>query len=195
VCHPFTNLPEQTFGGVVLIKVQNDGGGGSLREVIGHIEGVWTTVNAFAPFEYHFLNETIDAQYRNEQRLGRLFSYFAFLAVVISCLGLFGLASFVAEQKTKEIGIRKALGASTRSIVLLLSRDFTRWVLAANLIAWPVAWYTMSRWLQNFAYRSTIAWWSFLVAGAAALLIAWATVSLQTYKAARLNPVDSLRYE
>ena len=147
------------------------------------------------PFEYHFLDETIDAQYQNEHRLGRLFSYFAFLAIFISCLGLFGLASFVTEQRTKEIGIRKALGASLKDIVLMLSKDFTLWVLMANLIAWPIGWYVMSRWLQNFAYRTSVAWWSFIAAGGLALAIAWLTISLQTLKSARANPVDSLRYE
>jgi len=152
-------------------------------------------VNSIAPFEYRFLDETIAAQYGNERRLGRLFGYFAFLAVFISCLGLVGLASFLAELRTKEIGIRKTLGASIRDIVVMLSRDFTLWVLAANLIAWPVAWFVMHRWLQNFAYRTPITWWSFPAAGSIALVIAWVTVSLQTFKAARSNPVDSLRYE
>lgn len=199
VFYLFTNLPQQTFDGVVLIRVKGmDRGRLSLPlmpEIIAHVETVWNSVNSFAPFEYNFLNETIDAQYKGEQRLGRLFSYFAFLAIFISSLGLFGLASFVTEQRTKEIGIRKTLGASIGDIVVMLSKDFTKWVLAANVIAWPVAWYAMVKWLQNFAYRTSIAWWAFLAAGVAAMLIAWSTVIFQTYKSARANPVDALKYE
>ena len=195
VFYLFTDLARQSFGGVTLIRVQSPRNLTALQDTIAHIEKVWTSVNSIAPFEYHFLDETIDAQYRNEQRLGRLFGYFAFLAVFISCLGLVGLASFLAELRTKEIGIRKTLGASIRDIVVMLSRDFTLWVLAANLISWPVAWFVMHRWLQNFAYRTSIPWWSFPAAGSIALVIAWVTVSLQTFRAARSNPVDALRYE
>jgi ABC-type antimicrobial peptide transport system permease subunit len=195
VFYPFTDLSNQSFGGVILIRISNLDSSAALSNTVSFIEGVWNDMNSFAPFEYHFLDETIDALYQNEQRLGRLFSYFAFLAVFISCLGLFGLVSFVAEQRTKEIGIRKAMGASIKDIMLLLSKDFTRWVLLSNLIAWPLGWYAMSLWLQNFAYRTSVAWWSFLAAGAVALVIAWLTISLQTVKSARANPVDSLRYE
>jgi putative ABC transport system permease protein len=195
VFYLFTDLARQSFGGVALIRVQSPQSLTSLQDAIAHIEKAWLSVNSIAPFEYHFLDDTIDAQYSNEQRLGRLFGYFAFLAVFISCLGLVGLASFLAELRTKEIGIRKTLGASIRDIVVMLSRDFTLWVLAANLIAWPVAWFVMRSWLQNFAYRTPIAWWSFPAAGAIALVIAWTTVSLQTVRAARSNPVDALRYE
>ena len=193
VFYLFTNLQRQSFRGVVLIRIR--GASPSLPEILAHVETVWESINSFAPFEYHFLNETIDAQYKGEQRLGRLFGYFAFLAIFISCLGLFGLASFVTEQRTKEIGIRKTLGASIGDIVVMLSKDFTKWVLAANVIAWPVAWYLMAKWLQNFAYRTSIAWWTFLTAGITALLIAWLTVIFQTYKSARANPVEALKYE
>ncbi|MFA9452419.1 MAG: ABC transporter permease [Candidatus Aminicenantaceae bacterium] len=195
VFYLFTNLAQQTFGGVMLIRVQAPPNLSALQDTIAHLERAWSSVNSIAPFEYNFLDETIAAQYGNEQRLGRLFGYFAFLAVFISCLGLVGLASFMAERRTKEIGIRKTLGAGLRDIVIMLSRDFTLWVLAANLIAWPVAWLVMQRWLQNFAYRTPIAWWSFPAAGTIALVIAWITVSLQTFRAARSNPVDALRYE
>jgi len=195
VFYLFTDLARQSSGGVVLIRVKAPQGLNDLQETIARIEDAWLGVNSIAPFEYRFLDETIAAQYGNERRLGRLFGYFAFLAVFISCLGLVGLASFLAELRTKEIGIRKTLGASIRDIVVMLSRDFTLWVLAANLIAWPVAWFVMHRWLQNFAYRTPITWWSFPAAGSIALVIAWVTVSLQTFKAARSNPVDSLRYE
>ncbi|NIR49132.1 FtsX-like permease family protein [candidate division KSB1 bacterium] len=147
------------------------------------------------PFEYYFLDSHFDQLYRSEQRLGEIFKYFAFLAIFIACLGLFGLAAYTAEQRTKEIGIRKVLGASVAGIVGLLSKDFVKMVLIANVIAWPIAWYAMHRWLQNFAYRIDIDWFVFALAGGLALIIALATVSSQAIKAALINPVESLRYE
>ncbi len=194
VYYLFTNMPEQTFSGVILIKVTARTSR-SLQNVIVQVEKLWSKVNSFAPFEYYFLDETIKAQYSGERRLGRLFGYFAFLAIFISCLGLFGLASFVAEQKTKEIGIRKILGASYRDIIVLLSRDFTLWILAANLIAWPSGWWLMHRWLQGFAYRTSVDLMRFVTAAALALVVAWLTVSLQLFKTAHASPVDSLRTE
>jgi len=147
------------------------------------------------PFEFNFLDETVDDYYRFVQRMGSLLQYFALLAIFISCLGLFALASFMSEQRTKEIGVRKTLGASVTGIVLLLSREFTKWVLLANLIACPVAWFAMGKWLQNFAYRINRGWFTFLLAGILALTIALITVSYQSIKAALANPVESLRYE
>ena len=120
---------------------------------------------------------------------------FSLLAIFISCLGMFGLISFEAERRTKEIGIRKTLGASIPGVVMLLTRDFTKWILIANIIAWPLAWYFMSKWLQNFAYRIDMSWWIFALAGGLALLIALLTLSWQAIRAATANPVDSLRYE
>ena len=117
------------------------------------------------------------------------------LAIFIACLGLFAFAAFTVEQRTKEIGIRKVLGASVSSVTALLSRDFVQLVLLANLIAWPIAWFAMNRWLQNFAYRIEISWWVFLLAGGLALVIALLTVSVQAIRAALANPVESLRYE
>jgi len=125
----------------------------------------------------------------------QMFGYFSILAIFISCLGLFGLASFTAVRRTKEIGVRKILGASLTNIVLLLSRDFTKWVLVANIIAWPVAYFAMERWLKNFVYRISPNWTEFLLAGIIAFLIALLTVSFQSFKAAACDPVDSLRYE
>jgi putative ABC transport system permease protein len=180
---------------VALIKVKGDPAGRLFKEAIAHIEKVWKSVNTVAPFEFHFLDEALDAQYRNEQRQGQLFGVFAFLAIFISCLGLFGLASFTAEQKTKEIGIRKTLGASIPNIVRLLSGDFSKAVLAANLISWPLAWYAMNGWLRGFAYRTPLSPWIFVGAGLAALIISWLTVGLQTLRSARTNPVDALHFE
>ncbi|MHA1943389.1 MAG: ABC transporter permease [Candidatus Thorarchaeota archaeon] len=147
------------------------------------------------PLEYSFLDEDIDNLYKIEQRIGNLVRYGTFLAIFIACLGLFGLASFTAEKRTKEIGIRKVLGASISGIVLLLTKEFTKWVILANLIAWPIAYYVMSRWLQNFAYHVNIGIWTFLLSAALALVTALITISFQAVKTAASNPVDSLRYE
>ena len=128
-------------------------------------------------------------------RVGPLVGTFALLAILVACLGLFGLAAFTAEQRTKEIGVRKVLGASVKSIVLLLSKEFATLVLVANLIAWPVAYFVIGDWLQNFAYRVDVAWWVFLLAGVTALLIALGTVGYQALRAALSNPIEALRYE
>jgi putative ABC transport system permease protein len=127
--------------------------------------------------------------------MGQIFISFTLMAIFISCLGLFGLASFTADQRTKEIGIRKVLGASVSNVVVLLSRDFTKWVILANVVAWPVAYLIMNKWLQNFAYRISLAVWIFVLSGVIALLIALFTVSTKALKAAVADPVDSLRYE
>jgi putative ABC transport system permease protein len=137
----------------------------------------------------------LQAQYETEQRLARTFGFFAALAIIIACLGLFGLVAYTAERRTKEIGIRKVLGASVSSIVRLLSTDFVRLVLIAFVVATPLAWFAMNRWLEDFAYRIEIGPGIFLLAGGAALLIALATVSYQAIKAALADPVKSLRYE
>jgi putative ABC transport system permease protein len=124
-----------------------------------------------------------------------LFGYFTILGIIISCLGLLGLASFTAEQRRKEIGIRKVLGSTSSGLVVLLSKDYTKWVIISNLIAWPLAWYGMTQWLRNFSYRIEINWWVFLIAGALALAIALLTVSSQAIKAAFDNPIDAIKYE
>lgn len=147
------------------------------------------------PFEYTFLDEEIDRLYRGEHLTGKIISYITLLAVLISSLGLFGLASFTAEQRTKEIGIRKVLGASVLGITVLLSKDFIRWIFIANLIAWPAAYFALNKWLQNFAFRINIGLETFIFAGLLALLIALLTVSYQSIKAATSNLVEALRYE
>jgi putative ABC transport system permease protein len=147
------------------------------------------------PFEYHFLNEIFDRMYRAEAKIGTLLKYFSFLAVFIAYLGLFGLASFTAEQRTKEIGIRKVLGANISQICLLLCREFFLLVLLANLIAWPSAYFIMKNWLQSYAYRTSLELLIFVTAMAAALLVALLSVSFQAVKAALSNPANSLRYE
>ncbi len=147
------------------------------------------------PFELHFLDQTLERQYRSEMVMQQLSGLFGGLAIFIACLGLFGLAAFTTEQRTKEIGIRKVLGASVSNIVSLLSKDFLKLVLIANVIAWPLAWWAMRQWLQDFAYRVELGWEIFALAGVAALLIALLTVSYQAIKAAMANPVKSLRTE
>jgi len=148
-----------------------------------------------SPFDYRFMDEEIDDLYRSEVRIGALVRAGTALAVLIASLGLFGLASFMAEQRTKEIGIRKVLGSSTGAIVSLLTKDFLLWVGISNLIAWPVAWWVMSNWLRNFAYRVPLTIWPFVLSGAAALVTAWLTVSWQSLRAATSDPVKALRYE
>ena len=147
------------------------------------------------PFEYFFLDEDLAKLYRSELKTGEIISSFSVLAIFIACLGLFGLAAFTAERRTKEIGIRKALGATVPGVIFLLSKEFTKWVLIANIIAWPVAYYFMNDWLKDFAYRINIPMWSFVISGCLALTIAWLTIGANAIKAARANPVESLRYE
>jgi hypothetical protein len=168
---------------------------GQTEAAIAGAKQIWQKLNPSYTFDYGFLDQDLDRLYRAEQRMGRIFNAFALLAIFISCLGLYGLAAFTAEQRTKEIGIRKVLGASVSSVVSLLSRDFIKLVLISNLMAWPLAWYGMHHWLQDFAYRIDLSWWVFVMAGVAALVIALFTVSFQAIKAAIANPVNSLRSE
>lgn len=165
------------------------------ENLIADLEKRWKTMAPDQPFSYQFLDDAFARMYSNEQRIGALAGVFAGLAVLVSCLGLFGLVAFTAEQRTKEIGIRKVLGAGMGSIIGLLSRDFLKLVLLAILLATPCAWYFMHNWLQNFAYHVGLNGWIFLLAGAAAIGIAVLTVSYQSIKAAMANPIKSLRNE
>ena len=168
---------------------------GEVSHTLNFLEGTWNRFVPEYPFEHFFMDEKFARYYRYEQKVGELFALFAILAIVISCLGVFGLISYTAEQSTKEIGVRKVLGARTASIVLLLSKRFVRWVLGANLIAWPLAWIAMNKWLEGFAYRVSINPLFFPLAGLTALAIALATVSYHSIKTAFTDPADSLRYE
>jgi putative ABC transport system permease protein len=163
--------------------------------VLASVESVWKRLNPDKPFEYRFLDEQFSRIYRTEQRTGTILGVFTALAIGIACLGLFGLAAFAAETRTKEIGIRKVLGASVASIVALLSKDFLKLVAVAIVVATPLAWWAMKTWLQDFAYRAELSWWVFAAAGALAVVIALATVSVQAWRAARANPVNALRSE
>jgi putative ABC transport system permease protein len=159
------------------------------------MEKTWKKFSPAYPFNYSFFDDIFDRAYRLEQRLGSMFNVFSILAVVIACLGLFGLAAFTAEQRTKEIGVRKVLGASQKNIFVLLSKEFTKWVFIANFFAWPIAYLAMNEWLQSFAYRAPLAPWIFVLATALAAAVALGTVATQTLKVASTNPVDVLRYE
>ena len=155
----------------------------------------WGELDPNRPFNYFFLDDAYANQYRREERLKNITFYFSFLAIFIGCMGLFGMASFTTEQRTKEIGIRKVLGASVLGIVRLLTKEFLLLVIVANLIAWPVVYWAMNRWLQSFAYRTGIDPLIFVLSAVLALAIALFTVSYQAIRAALSNPVDSLRYE
>jgi ABC-type antimicrobial peptide transport system permease subunit len=177
--------------GVILIKIN----GKNIPGTIQAIKKAWHGFNPNYPFDFHFLDANYDALYNSESRLSTLLRYFTILAIFVSCLGLFGMAAFMVERRTKEIGIRKVLGASVSELLVLLSREYAKWVLLANLIAWPTAFVLFSRWLQNYAYRIEIGPWVFIFSAAAALLIALLTVGYQAFRAAAANPVDSLKYE
>jgi len=168
---------------------------GDIAGTLALIKEKWQTMAPADPFTWSFMDEEFNNLYFSEQRTGKIFITFATLAILIACLGLFGLAAYAAEQRTKEIGIRKVLGASVGNIAGMLSKNFLKLVLIASLIAFPVAWWMMHKWLEDFAYRVSISWWIFFVSGAIALLIAIFTVSFQAIKAARANPVKSLRTE
>jgi len=168
---------------------------GGASDIISRVENLWKQYAPNEPFQYSFLDENFDRLFRTEQRMGKLFSIFSGLAIFIACLGLFALAAFTSEQRTKEIGIRKSMGASVVSLSILLSKEFTKLVIIAFIPAAIVAWYVCNNWLDGFAYRIDINPVVFVLSGLAAIVIAWLTVSYQSIKAAAANPVDSLRYE
>jgi len=179
------------WGSYIIAKVQPE-------NIAGTIEAVnekWDEFVDDQPFEYSFLQQDLQSAYRSEEQAGMIFSIFSILAIFIACLGLLGLASFTTEQRTKEIGIRKAMGASTGSVMILLSKEINRLVLISTILAWPIAWYFMKNWLDNFAYRTEIGFGAFIAATLLTYVIALSTVSFQSYRAAMLNPVDTLREE
>ncbi len=181
-----TGLVRQLF---IKIKGQN------IASTLAGLEKTWKERVAYRPFDYHFLDEDFNALYKTEQRTAKLFALFSGLAIALACLGLFALAAFTTVQRTKEIGIRKILGANTGNITLLISRQFISLVLIGIVIASPLAWWAANSWLQDFAYRINISWWIFIAAGAMAVLIALITVSYHAIKASLANPVKSLRTE
>ena len=185
----FRLLPKETSR--IMVKVK----GGQEKETINNIRSVYEKFNPGYSFDYKFLDQDYQAQYEAEMRVAKLSRYFAGLAILISCLGLFGLAAFTAERRLKEVGIRKVLGSSVFGIVTLLSADFTKIVLLSILIALPIGYVITKQWLDGFAFRISLEWWYFIGAGVIALTISWITVTAQAFKAARVNPVKCLNNE
>jgi len=177
--------------GAISVKLHTS----NLTGLMEQIEDKWKGLSPNQPFTYSFMDQDFDANYRVEQRFGSMFISFSTLAIIIACLGLFGLAAYAAEQRNKEIGIRKVLGAGVSTIVGMLSMDFIKLVLISILIASPLAWWAMNKWLEDFAYRVTIQWYLLAIAGGTAVLIAFVTISFQSIRAALGNPVESLRSE
>ena len=163
--------------------------------VLASVKSKWDSFKAEDPFSYSFLDDRFNDTYKAEQNIGRILGIFAGLTIFVACLGLFGLATFTAEQRTKEIGIRKVLGADVTGLVTLLSKDFLKLVLIAFVIASPIAWYVMSKWLEAFAYRTPVSWLIFAIAGILVVVITLITVSYQSIKVALMNPVKSLKTE
>lgn len=192
---PLVLQSNESYGGgnqFIAVRVK----AGQVPQAIKAIEAKWKELAPEQGFKFSFLDQNLDAQYKNEQQSGNLFAVFSGLAIFVSCIGLFALSAYITSLRTKEIGVRKVLGSSVSGVVLLLSKDFTRMILIAFVLAVPVAWYVMETWwLQNFAFRIDISVWIFLVAGGSALLIAWITVSYQSIKAAVQNPIGALRSE
>lgn len=177
--------------GYIYIKIE----GQNVSGILANVEKVATKINPFFPMDFQFIDQEFEKLYRSEEKLRTLFTLFAILAIFLSCLGLFGLSSFMAEKRTKEIGIRKAMGSNSWQILTLFSWDALKWILISNIIAWPVAWFYMKHWLNDFAYKTSIKLWIFLIAGIGVLLIAILAVSLQALRAARINPAISLKHE
>jgi putative ABC transport system permease protein len=166
-----------------------------LQNTIAAVKTAWTKYFPNDPFNYFFLDDEFNAQYQSDQRFGEMFTLFSFLAILIACFGLIGLSAYNILQRTKEIGVRKVLGASVRNVVFILSKDFLALVIISFVIATPVAWFIMHNWLQDYAFRVDISWWAFGIAGVTAFAIALSTLSFQAIKAALANPVKSLRSE
>jgi putative ABC transport system permease protein len=183
--------PNQAFYSNISVKIA----GNNLKAALGHLEETWKKYLPETPYQYSFLDENFNRLYQTEMRQGNIFSIFSCIAIFIACLGLLGLSAFSISQRIKEIGIRKVLGASTQNIVTLISRDFLKLVALAAVLAFPLAWYFMHSWLQDFAYRINMPWWVFLAAGILAAIIALVTISFQAIKAAWMNPVKNLRTE
>jgi putative ABC transport system permease protein len=181
--------PPAAFKIAVKVKAEN------LSQTIDFLKEKWNKFAPTHPFDHKFMDENFATMYKSEDKLSTLLWVFTIMAIVVGCMGLFGLAAFSAQQRTKEIGIRKVLGASVLGIVTMLSKHFLKPVFIASIIAFPIAWWAMNKWLQDFPYRVNISWWVFAIAAASTLFIALITVSFQTIKAAISNPVKSLRTE
>ena len=175
----------------LFVKIKSE----DVARTLSYLRSTWDNFEPDYPFEYHFFDDDFDNLYKTEIRLGNNFKYFSGLALFISCLGLFGLASFMTAQRKKEIGIRKVFGASLFRIITMLSSESIKWVVISNIIAWPVGYFLMKTWLQSYAYRTSIDIAFFIIAGALTFFIALSTVSYHTLKSGLADPVDSIRYE
>ena len=188
---PLVILPASKAAPYLSVRIQEN----NYQQIVAAAEQLWGNYSSGLPFEYSFLEDDFNALHKAEQRQGKIFSLFTGLAILIACLGLLGLSAYAAEQRTKEVGIRKVLGSSVAGVAGLLSTSFIKLLVIANLLAWPIAWYGMDQWLQDFAYKTEMSWWIFALAGIATFILALLTVSFQSVKAALANPVDSLRSE
>ena len=188
---PLLMLKQTDFYRYLTVRIQSE----DIPGTVAGIEKIWNSIAPDYPFELKFLDSEFAALYEAEQRMQTIFNYFALLAIILSCLGLLGLASYAVQKRTREIGLRKVLGASVGNLFFILSRDFLKSVLLANLIAWPIAWYFMHNWLEGFAYRTSLNWTVFVFSGLLAAAIAIITISYQTIKASLTNPVEVLKHE
>jgi putative ABC transport system permease protein len=175
----------------MLVKLHS----GTVPATLQHIQDIWKNFAPGYPFEYSFLDEDFNRLFERENTMTKVYTIFSIISICIACLGLLGLTSFFASKRTKEIGIRKIVGASFLQIAGILSRDFLRWIMVSMVIGSTLSWFLMHQWLQNFAYQTTLSWWSFLIGGSCVVLMAILTVSWHIYKAANRNPVETLRYE
>ncbi|MDP9048793.1 MAG: ABC transporter permease, partial [Bacteroidota bacterium] len=178
-------------GGYIVVRTSTV----NIQQIISKLKAVFRSVYPDYPYSYGFVDQDLSRLYTGEQQMGKLFNIFSFISIIIACLGLFGLATFATQRRRKEIGVRRVLGASATGIVAMLTKDFVKPVAAALLIAFPVAGWLMNKWLAGYAYRITINWWMFALAGILAMVIAFLTISYQSIEAALANPVESLRAE
>jgi putative ABC transport system permease protein len=179
------------YGNTMMVKIT----GADIPQTISFLQSKWKSLIPDRPFEYRFMDDDYNKLYENELRLGKIMNIFASIAIILACIGLFGLSAYSAQQRVKEIGVRKVLGAGIGNIIFVLSKDFVKLALIAALIAFPIAWWAMHRWLQNYEYRIHIEWWVFVITALATLLITLITVCFRAIKAAMANPVKSLRTE
>jgi putative ABC transport system permease protein len=188
---PIVLFVEPRWCHYILIGISTNG----IEGTLANIKQAWNRINPEYPFDYKFINDVFAAKYIADNQFKIVMGLFSSIAIIIACIGLFSVSLFTTERRIKEVGIRKVLGASMPQIVFILTKDLTKWIILANIIAWPLAYYYMNKWLQDFAYRIDISLWVFVLSGGIVLIIALTTVSWQAVKAATANPVDSLRYE
>ena len=166
-----------------------------IRDVLAYTENSWRSIFQNEYYEYEFIEDRIAAKYTSEENASRLINVFAVITIIISCLGIFGLALYASEKRSKEIGIRKINGAKISEVMIMLNKDLVKWVVIAFVLACPVAWFAMDKWLENFAYKTALSWWVFAAAGILTFFIALLTISWQSWRTASRNPVEALRYE